>query len=296
MGELFLKYEYGLAAFQLVFAMLGMGATLSVSDFKDVLREPKSVTSGTLMQLLLVPAIAFMFIEAGAQTAGIAVGIALIASIPGGTTSNIFTYMARGNAPLSISITGITTLACLITTPLILSILVTEHLPPGFSMPTEQIIKEIGFTLLLPLCMGMVILKALPHYAAWISKWCIRASILAILLIVIGSSSAGRLDLDAFGQSNTLLLLGFFAVIALVTWLVGELIGFSESDQTAIEMELIVRNINLAVLLKASLFPIVVGADNSLGDQVFLAILLYGAVQLLMAAALIVWRRRSSRA
>lgn len=293
MGELYLSYEYQLAAFQLVLAMIGMGATLSVNDFKDVLREPKAVTFGTLLQLVMVPAVAFVFIEVGAQTAGIAVGIALIASIPGGTTSNIFTHMARGNSPLSISITAITTLACLVTTPIILATLVTEHLPPGFSMPSEQIVREIAYTLLLPLLFGMVLLKAIPNYAAALSKWCIRLSLFAILMIVVGSSAAGRLDLEAFGTANTILVLLFVIVLAMVTWLAGTLIGFSKRDQTAVEMEVIVRNINLGVLLKVSLFPVVAGQDNSLGDQVFFALLLYGAVQMLLAAGLIFLRRRS---
>lgn len=78
-------------------------------------------------------------------------GMALIAAIPGGTTSNIFTYMARGNTPLSILITGITTVACLLTTPLILSLIITQYLPTDFTMPTGKIIIEIALTLLLPL-------------------------------------------------------------------------------------------------------------------------------------------------
>ena len=63
MGEMYIQHEYAIAAFQLIFAMLGMGATLTVGDFRDVVREPKSVTLGTGIQLLLVPLIAYLFIE-----------------------------------------------------------------------------------------------------------------------------------------------------------------------------------------------------------------------------------------
>ncbi|MEM7359096.1 MAG: bile acid:sodium symporter family protein [Pseudomonadota bacterium] len=292
MGELYIEYEYWVAAFQLVTAMLGMGATLTINDFKDVVREPRSVTFGTLIQLMFVPLVAFLFIHATGVAAGLAIGIALIASIPGGTTSNIFTYMARGNIPLSISITGITTLACLLTTPLILSILITEYLPSDFSMPTGQIISDIAFTLLLPLFIGMAFLREFPKQAPVISKWSIRASLFGILLIVVGSSSAGRLDIDAFGTDNIALVFVFVAVLAVSSWFLSRLLRLSKADATAIEMEVIVRNVNLGVLIKASMFPAVAGMADPIGDTVLFTVLLYGAVQMLIAAVLIMARRR----
>ena len=101
MGAIYLQYEYWFAAIQLILAMLGMGATLTMSDFKNVLNQPTAFNYGTLIQLLLVPVIAYIFIRSAGLTGGVAIGIALIAAIPGGTTSNIFTYMAKGNIPLS---------------------------------------------------------------------------------------------------------------------------------------------------------------------------------------------------
>ena len=272
--------------------MLGMGATLTTRDFKQVLIEPRSVTIGSLIQLVLVPAIAFLFIRASGVSDGVAVGIALIAAIPGGTTSNIFTYMARGNVPLSISITGLTTLACLVSTPLILGLLITEYLPVGFSMPTTQIITEIALTLLLPLAIGMAILKLSPNNAVWISKWSIRFSLFGILLIVIGSASTGRLDLDAFGNHNIVLLCVFAILLCLVSWGVGKLCRLSQTDSIAIRMEMVVRNVNLGVLIKASMFPVIVGADNTLGNTVLFTVLLYGGLQMLVAATFIFLDRR----
>ena len=293
MGDFYIQYEYWFAAVQLVLAMFGMGATLTADDFRDVLREPKAVTFGTAIQLLMVPLIAWAFISLSGVAGGLAAGIALVAAIPGGTTSNIFTYMARGNVPLSISVTGITTLACLLTTPLILTLLITEYLPGSFRMPAAQIIRDIAFTLLLPLLLGMAFLRALPRLAPGVSKWSIRISLFVILLIVIGSASAGRLDIGAFGAQNVLWVLLLLLILAVAGWLAPRLLGLSPADSTAIEMELVVRNINLGVLLKASIFPVVPGGDNRLGDLVLFTMLLYGALQLLTAAALIALRRRA---
>lgn len=294
MGALYIQYEYWIAAFQLITAMLGMGATLTINDFKDVLREPRAVTLGTAVQLLLVPLVAYLFIQATGVMGGVAVGIALVAAIPGGTTSNIFTYFAKGSIPLSISITGITTLACLLSTPLILGLLITEYLPADFAMPTVQIVTDIALTLLLPLAVGMFILRALPNQAETISKWSIRASLIGILLIVIGSSSAGRLNIDAFGTDNVLLVCIFIVVLWVASWAIARVLKLAKPDCTAIEMEVVVRNVNLGVLIKASMFPAVAGSADQIGDTVLFAILLYGAAQMLLAAALIFQRRKTA--
>ena len=293
MGEIYVEYEYWFAAFQLVFAMLGMGATLTVSDFAQVLKAPKSVTIGTIMQLVFVPLVAFLFINVAGIVGGVAVGMALIAAIPGGTTSNIFTYMAKGNSPLSISITAITTLACLATTPFILKLLITEYLPADFAMPTAQIVNDIALTLLLPLVIGMLVLRAAPSIAELFSKWCIRLSLMGIALIIIGSSSAGRLNIEAFGGDNVLLVIVFVVALTVAGWLIPKLFGLVKPDVTAIQMEVVVRNVNLGVLIKASMFPVVVGASNTIGDMVLFTVLLYGAVQMLVAGVVIYLCRRS---
>lgn len=290
MGDLYIEYEYWFAAFQLVFAMFGMGATLTLGDFKEVLREPRAVAFGNGIQLLLVPVVAFLFILIIGVSPGVAIGIALIAAIPGGTTSNIFTYMARGNVPLSISITGLTTLACLLSTPFILAALITDYLPSDFTMPTAQIINDIALTLLLPLAVGMTVLRTLPKHAGWISKWSIRASLLGILMIVIGSGSAGRLDVVAFGSQNMIMVSLFTVILVIAAWVASKILRLSKPDRTAIEMEVIVRNVNLGVLIKASMFPAAAG-PNSIGDMVLFTLLLYGGLQMLMAAVLITGRR-----
>lgn len=287
MGAFYVEYEYWFAVFQLVMAMFGMGATLSLRDFRDVVREPRSVSIGLAVQIVLVPLAAFVFLRVLGVGDGVAIGLALIAAIPGGTTSNIFTFFARGNSALSISITGLTTLACLLTTPLILTLLISDSLPADFSMPTGQIVTEIGFTLLLPLGLGMLYLYLYPRTAVAVSKWCIRASLLGILLIVIGSIAAERLNLEVFGMGNVMLVV-FFAVLLMTTgWLAPRLFGLSRADSTAIEFEVIVRNTNLGVLLKASLFPASAGATAQLGDSVLFTLLLYGGLQLAVAPVMI---------
>lgn len=87
----------------------------------------------------------------------------------------------------------------------------------------------------------------------------------------------------------------FIVVLAIVAWITSRLLRLSIADSSAIEMEVIVRNVNLGVLIKASMFPAVAGAINAIGDMVLFTVLLYGGVQMLIAAVLIAVRRRSSK-
>ncbi len=293
MGTFYIEHEYWFAVFQLVTAMLGMGATLTPKDFREVMLEPKAVTSGSLIQMLLVPLVAFIFMQIFGIVGGVAVGIALIVAIPGGTSSNIFTHFARGNIALSITITALTTLACLVTTPLILEVLIAKYMPADFVMPRGQIMKEIALTLLLPLAIGMGFLRFLPGSAESFSKWCVRGSLLGLVMIVVGSTMSGRLDVEAFGVTNMLLIILLILTLALASWLVCRALGLSSYDSTAIDMEVVVRNVNLGVMLKASLFPAVIGQPDPIGDLVLFSLLLYGGLQMLIAAVLIGWRRRS---
>lgn len=288
MGAFYIQNEYWFSVFQLVTAMIGMGATLTVKDFRELLLEPKAVASGTTIQMVIVPLIAFAMISLFGLAGGIAVGLALIASVPGGSTSNIFTHFAGGNIALSVAITAVTTLACLFSTPIVLDLLISGYMPGDFVMPKAKIMKEIALTLLLPLGLGMLILKLLPNIAEKFSKWCIRISLVGLLGIVVGAASSGRLDLKAFGFDNVALIIGFILLVTFISWMLSwGLLRLSKRDSIAVDMEVAVRNINLGLMLKAIIFPAVLGQKDPVGDTVLLALLLYGGVMLFMAAGLI---------
>ena len=161
-------------------------------------------------------------------------------------------------------------------------------------MPRRQIVMEIAMTLLLPLALGMAYLYLYPRSAGSVSKWCIRGSLLGIALIVVGSASAGRLDIAAFGWGNVMLVSLFTLCLALMAWSLPRLLRLQRADVTAIEFEVVVRNVNLGVLLKASLFPAAAAGSAALGDAVLFSLLLYGSLQLLFGGALI-WLYRRAR-
>ena len=143
-------YEYPVAAAQLFLAMLGMGALLAPGDFLLEIKRPKGLAVGFAFQWLLVPLIAFALGALLPIPAGLALGLLFIAAVPGGTLTNILTLFGRGNIALSIALTSITTVAALATTPLILKLLASNHLPADFSMPIGLIARDIVGTLIIP--------------------------------------------------------------------------------------------------------------------------------------------------
>jgi BASS family bile acid:Na+ symporter len=293
-GEFYLRHEYAFASTQLVFAMLGMGAVLERREFVEIVRDPKAVAAGLALQLVGAPLLALAVMELMGLEAGIAVGLVFVAAVPGGSLSNVFTYFARGNVALSITLTGLTTAACLVTTPLVLRLLTSEHLPPDFEMPARRIAFEIAFYLLLPLVAGMAFGAALPGSRDAFSRNCIRASVAVIGLLILGSVSAGRVDATAHGVAALVGMFAFAAGLQLLAFAAGSGLGLPSRDRLALAIEVTIRNTNLGLLIKASILPIRPGVADPIADAAFFVVLLYGGVGLAVASVPLVLGRRGA--
>lgn len=271
---------------QLILAMLGMGATVTVRDFVQVAREAKGVVLGVLLQVVLVPLAAMAFIALFDLSKGWAVGLMLVAVVPGGAFSNLLTFLARGNVALSLAVTTTTTSLCLVTIPLLLGLLVGQYVPPEFAMPIGSIIKEIGLYLLGPLAVGMVILRSAPARARPLSKWAIRTSALLILVVVVSSLGTGRMEVAAYGWRPPMLLILFGALLmAGVPWLC-RLLRRYDDDTTALSIEVAVRNVGVALLLVRFFFP----GEPEQGEVLY-ACLFYGGMQMFLAIPLVLRNR-----
>ena len=170
MGELYIDHEYWITFVQLAMAMFAMGATLHVHDFQAVIRLPRSFLTGLVAQMVAVPLVTYLLLRSFDLDPGLAIGLAILAAVPGGTVSNVFTYAGRGDVPLSIALTAVTSLACVVTVPVVLEWLVGSHVPPTFSLPRGRIALEIVATLLVPLAVGMVVLRRWPSRAEGLSR------------------------------------------------------------------------------------------------------------------------------
>jgi len=286
-------YEYGLASSQLFLAMLGMGALLTPGDFLLEIRRPRGLVIGLGAQWLLVPLVALALGALLPIPAGIALGLVLVAAVPGGTLSNILTLFGRGNIALSVSLTAITTVAALVVTPLLLRILADSHLPDDFDMPAGRIARDIFITLIVPLALGMLVkTRMTTYYAAQFSKWVIRLSLLLILVMVVGAAGSGRLDATAYGVSGLIALVLFCLAVQLSALLAGRAAGLNGRDCLALVVEVGFRNVSLAVAVKAIVFPAQPGVLDPVGDAVLFTALLYGGVSMFMTLVPVVANRR----
>lgn len=246
--------EYFIPA-HLVLAMLGMGATLTVQDFINVLRDAKGLIIGLGLQLVIVPLLAMALIQGFGLSPGWAVGLMLVAVAPGGSFSNLLTYSGKGNTALSVSLTAVSNVLCILTIPLLLHLLVAEHMPTDFQVPTVPIIKEILAYLIIPLLLGMVVRRLNSRAAVSFSRWVILGSIVLLAAIIVSSLGSGRIRVAEYGWGPPLRLTLFGFMLALLSATVCRGLGRYDDDTVALTSEVVVRNISVALLFVKFFFP-----------------------------------------
>jgi BASS family bile acid:Na+ symporter len=290
--EQLLAYEYYFASVQLALAMAGMGATLHLRDFAEVFRAPRSFALGYVCVLVGSPFLAFGIVHALGLEGGIAIGLILIAAVPGGTMSNLLTFFARANVALSIALTAAATLTCLVSTPFVLNVFGANELPGVVTMPVGKIAVDIFVVLLIPLALGMAAGAHFEDKREAISKWCIRGSIGAILILVIVSSGSGRIAPTDQGMLPLIAMAVLSAGLFAMAMIAGRLFLLPRSDLVTVSIETCFRNTNLALLIKASVFPAIPGVEDLFADQVLYIALLYGTFGLLFAFPAMLINRR----
>ena len=244
-----------LVPLQLVLAMAGMGATMTLADFKSIVRDPSGLALGLVVQVVCVPLLAVGLAQALGLGKGWAVGLLLVAAVPGGAFSNLLTFFGRGNVPLSIAITTVSTLGCIATVPLVLRVAARSHLPPGFVLPTQRIVVEIFAYLLIPLAAGMVLRRFAPGRSAAVSRWSIRGALSLIALITLGALGSGKIRVVEFGWQPPLVIVAFGASLALGVPQLMRALGRYDDDTVATTIEVAVRNVGVALLLVHFFFP-----------------------------------------
>jgi BASS family bile acid:Na+ symporter len=206
--------------------------------------------------------------------------------------SNIVTHLAWGNTALSISMTTASTLGCLLTTPIVLRALAATHLPADFEMPAGLVAFDIGICLLLPLALGMAVGAVMPRIRKRFSNTCIVGSLVVILFMIVGSAGAGRIDPWTYGWVGPFAIVAFSLLALWSAMALARIARLSGPDRLAIGIEVTIRNTNLALLVKASLFPVVAGVADPVADGAFFVALLYGGFALPVALPVCIWNRR----
>ncbi len=237
----------------LFFVMVGMGLTLTMADFKRVFQKPGGMLAGTILQWGLMPLIAvglgklLGFYEAYPF---IFVGLVLISVSPGGVTSNLMTYYAKGDLALSISLTSFSTVLSLALTPFLL-VLYCANVPEVI-IPVGLVVQTIIILVLIPLAVGMTVQARWQTFAKKATPFFAVLGIIALLFLII----AGILNnLEVFTDTERYGV-KFYAMIFMLTLLgivagavFPKLLRISNYQTRAISLETGLRNASLAMAI-----------------------------------------------
>ena len=227
--------------------MFGMGMTMTVDDFKGVLHSPKAVVIGVVAQFMLMPGLAYLLCQLFQLPPAIAIGVILVGCCPGGTASNVITYMAKGNTALSVACTSVSTILAPVLTPAIFYFLASQWIEINALSMLGSILQVVLFPIILGLIVRSVLKQKVETYIQVMPLISVLA-IVAIVAAIIAGSKAQILE------SGLLIL----AVVALHNGL-GYLLGFGASrlfklpyaDSKAIAIEVGMQNSGLGVALAA---------------------------------------------
>lgn len=271
--------------------MLAMGMELTPGDFRRVASQPRAALLGLAGQLVFLPLLAFLIAREFAPSGPIAVGLLLIAACPGGTTSNAFSYLARGDVALSISLTACSSLVAFLWVPLVLGLAVPLlHVHDArVVLPFRQTAVPILLTTAVPVVAGMQLAR---HRPAFCSRWqqpLLKGSIGVLMLLIVGlpvQLAARSVDLPSIfrqAAAPVLLLLASTTGIALAA---SRLANVGRRRAITIAIEVGIQNFALAMMLALSVFR----------EPTFLATGIVYLPAMLLVASGLVWLGRQASA
>ena len=222
--------------------MFGMGLTLNLKDFKIVFSRPKDVVIGCLAQFTIMPLLAWGLSKAFQLDEALALGVVLVGCCPGGTASNVITYLAKGDLALSVGMTGVSTLLAPLLTPLLTWALAGKSV----NVDVAGMLLSIVWVVILPIVVGLVVKWIWPKFTEQATDYLPAFSSIAIALIVAIIIAA---------NADKLMVGGLMIVVVVVLhnlcglslgYLIGRLLGLSDPKKRAISIEVGMQNSGLA--------------------------------------------------
>ena len=280
--------ETKLLGVMMMVIMLGMGASLTFRDFLIAFKKPKGVIVGLVCQYGIMPFLGYLLAVALGLPPALTVGLILMGCMPGGTTSNIFTYFSKGTLALSIMMTSVSTLVAVVAVPSLIAFYTQSAGVSGeFAIPASNV-AQVLLVLLVPTLIGMTLRKSNPNIGATIE---LLGSLLGVFVIVF--------MIGSWVPRNYQLLLStpwqvFFAAIGV--GLFGVLSGYwlsrmlkqDRNRSRTISLETGIQNGPLAVLIVTLTFK------GEMQQQVLLIPILYSLFVVLTSSVITIWYRKNA--
>lgn len=298
--QLLYAHDQALLALMIFIIMLGMGASLTIDDFRTVARKPKGVLIGFLSQFGLMPLIALSLATILGFHPAFAISLILIGTLPGGTTSNMFTYFSRGSVALSISMTTASTVVAIFMMPILLNLYtagftsqITSAMQAAgaeteFVIPTGNIISSLVLVLV-PVAMGMILRRKSPDWAKTAEDTAGFVAIIVILyLLFTAFIRHGGLfmqtPVEVYVGAIGLGLAGFF-----FGYWFSRLVGMFPLFQRAISLETGIQNGPIAFAV------ILLSFQEPMQSQMLWLAILYSTFIVLSSSVITLWFRRKGR-
>ena len=230
--------------------MFGMGLTLKMSDFKVVFSRPKDIIIGFIAQFTLMPFIAFVLTKAFQLPTEIAVGVILVGTCPGGTSSNVMTYLSKGDVPLSVGMTAVSTLFAPLMTPLLTLLYAGQRVDVNAVAMFLSIVKVV----LVPIALGLVCNYFFGKVTREIVRILPLISTLAIIMIIASVVSANSGRLKTVGAMVVVVVVLHNLLGYATGYGVGKLLRLDATKCRALSIEVGMQNSGLATSLAATHF------------------------------------------
>ncbi|NUV42105.1 bile acid:sodium symporter family protein [Streptomyces sp. CAI-24] len=236
----------------LAIIMFGLGLSLTVDDFRRVTRSPRAVIVALVLQVLVLPLIAFGLVKLFDLDPLLAVGVMLLAASPGGTTANLFSHLFRGDVALNITLTAINSVLAAITIPIITNLAIDHFDAQGdLGLQLGKVVQVIAIVLV-PVAIGMAVRQRSADFAARADRPVRIFSVLVLVIVSVGALLGERENLADYMQQVGLVT-GIFCLASLTLGYAGaRLLRLDKRQAIASSMEVGIHNTTVALTIALS--------------------------------------------
>lgn len=238
------------------FLMFIIGAGLTTADFKRIQQQPKIIVSATIGQLVLLPLAAWLLIQLLQPSPAIAVGMLLISLCPGGAVSNFYSFLARANVALSVTLTALSSLLAALLLPFAVTAMFPDKLGEGVDNLAFawRLSLQLLLLLLCPVVIGMLLRQRLTDFVVRHMPNLERLGALGLLLLLATIFMRHQQQISDNLSSLIVTAVVFSMVSIVVAWLVCRVLSLNSADSAAIMIEYPVRNLALAAMIAVNIF------------------------------------------
>ena len=240
----------------LAFIMFVLGMGLTGADFLRVVKQPRDFFVGSFSQIILLPIIAFILIKIWPIAPELAIGVMIIAAAPGGVTSNLLTSFAKGDVALSISLTAIISLLCVITIPFIVltsvGLLSDSNITQNISLASMS--RDMFLIVTVPVILGMLLRRFVSGAALKFEPIAKKISIVLFILVLLGAIAAERENVVSYFAQAGLITLVLNVVMMVVAYYLAQLLASGKEQKKCITIECGLQNGTLAIFVATSIF------------------------------------------